>query len=430
MRRRRVLSIVVFAVVCLGQVGYAGQFEVGHTVALVDRRRADGSDLGIPGHDSVGQTKVTFRIPSRAIGVIEKVEDPPKDHWIKIAVQGRSHWITGRYVESVLAPSAAQQSCTIACWNLEHFSNSSTRGFPENLTSYTPKGPTIPPRTEAQVGVIADTIKDSIKASFLALSEINGKNEPDDDGDEVAKSAELALLVTKLGERWQYAIAYSGGKQRVAILYDEAKVRVNEIIEFSIPPRRIQGKDIFDRDPLVAHVTLLQNGAPRNDLVVVALHLASGQGNNKNHDAAMTKLLAELKASQEAGELGGTAEHDILLMGDLNANMFSPPAERFFIDMDAPDGPWDVLAGDDYSATRLSRSPRTALLGLYRSRIDYIIASRKTQSRNGLAGDEVRAATARVHTELLQWKEPKDFRRDLSDHLPVSIEVQITADAD
>jgi endonuclease/exonuclease/phosphatase family metal-dependent hydrolase len=315
----------------------------------------------------------------------------------------------------------------VSCWNLEHFCKGAERGFPENQAGrYDPPGPTLPPRTEGQLAAIASTIVDRIKASFLVLCEVNGKLGKDEDGDPLPVSEELDELVAKLPPGWRYVVSHSGGEQRIAFLYDSSRCRVNEVIEFEVPHRRIQGSDVFARDPLAAHVTLLQNGAARNDLVIIGLHLASGQEKCKNHDAAMETVLLLLGRAQAEGKLGGNAEHDVLLLGDLNCNMFSPPAERFFLDMDDPAGDWDVLAGDDYPATRLSGSP----LGLGSSQIDYIIASRKTAARDGLLGDEITRAEARVHTELLQWKPPDEFRRDLSDHLPVTVEVGVTDDKD
>ena len=140
-------------------------------------------------------------------------------------------------------------------------------------------------------------------------------------------------------------------------------------------------------------------------------------------------LRERLEASQQAGELGGTGEHDILIMGDYNANMFRGPAENFFIDMDAPaSNVWDVLAGDGYPATRLSGVP----LGFRTSQIDYIIASRFVSGgRNGLVGQEVTALVATVHTNLVTLQGGADsFRRDLSDHLPVTVAVTVVADDD
>ena len=91
-------------------------------------------------------------------------------------------------------------------------------------------------------------------------------------------------------------------------------------------------------------------------------------------------------------------------------------------------GDWDVLVGDNYPATRLSGVP----LGLDRSQIDYVIVSRfRMGARTGLSGQEISAATATVHTGLIQAQGGADaYRRDLSDHLPVTVRVQIIDDDD
>jgi len=281
-------------------------------------------------------------------------------------------------VYSTPVPTPASTSTyTFGCWNLEHFHNSSKRGFPEYLRS----GPKYDPRTENDLVLIADVITTKIGAELLVLNEINGKTEMVDE-DTVTYSDELDALLEKLPDTWSYTLSSSGKKMHVAILYDTAKVHLNEVTEFEVPRIEIDGKDIFDRDPFVAHVSMLQNGQALNDLIVVGLHLASGQGNDDNHDAAMLKLLALLNEARSDGLLGGVSENDIIIMGDLNANMFRPPVEEFFLDMDAEDGGFDVLADGNYPATRLSGVP----LKQDKSQIDYIIVSRFNTAGQGFRG--------------------------------------------
>jgi len=94
--------------------------------------------------------------------------------------------------------------------------------------------------------------------------------------------------------------------------------------------------------------------------------------------------------------------------------------------MDSPNSIWDVLAGNDYPATRLSGVP----LALRTSQIDYVIASRKIGTHNGLVDDELVGNEAKVHTELLDWKAADVFRKDLSDHLPVTVKIRVVDDSD
>ena len=226
---------------------------------------------------------------------------------------------------------------------------------------------------------------------------------------------------------WSYRLGDSGGAQRIAIVYDGSRVRLDEWVEFDVPERLVDGKDIFDRDPVAAYVTLLDGTTPRNDLVVVGLQLAGGQHLAANHDAAMKELLIRLESAQLGGQLGGIDEHDVLLCGTFNANAFQPPVEEFFVMMDREDGPWDLLVGAEAEVTRLSGTP----LALRSSAIDYIIASRSGGNRRGLSGEEIRAAKATVHQQLIEAAAGADeFRRNLTDHLPVTVEVRITRDTD
>jgi endonuclease/exonuclease/phosphatase family metal-dependent hydrolase len=421
--RIRHIWFVLFLLVGWLPSAVASEIEVGATVTLVERFRDDGTDRGIPGHPAVADRRVSHRFPSGSRAVVRALGGDEHPNWIQVAAGGETHWIVTRYVASVEAASDGELAYVIGCWNLEYFRNGKSRGFPE--TAQSPPGPTIPPRTAAQIDMVAQTIA-GLNACFLVLSEINGTTSEDAEGELVTVSEELNSLLEDLPNGWDYFLSFSGRNQRVAFLYDTGRVRINEIIEFEVPFRRIQGEDIFARDPIAAHVTLLHDGEARNDLVIVGLHLASGQPNNRNHDEALRTLLRLLNESQHAGELAGEAEHDLVLMGDLNANMFRPPVEQMFLELDEPDGDWDVLAGDDYPATRLSGVP----LRQDTSQIDYIIATRKTTLRNGLVGEEITATTADVHDELLTARPPDEFRRDLSDHLPVTVQVRVTADND
>lgn len=426
--------MVVHIVVLLATLGCTispaipDEFAVGKEVVFMTRHRSDGSDLGIPLHATPGTSAVSDTRPSGSTAIIIALGDAMHATWIQVRTESVEGWVKKTYVDEVHAMTGGMgttpvTSYVVGCWNLEWFKAGKSRGFPEDGNG----GPHLSARTDAQVAMIADVIATSLGAQLLVLNEINGTSGTDPDGDQIQVSPELDGLVSQLPAGWKYVIASSGEQQRVALLFNAQSVRVNEIVEFTVPPRRIQSKDIFERDPLAAHVTFLQAGVPRNDLVIVGLHLASGQDNNRNHDEAMQELQLRLNDAQAHGQLGGTQEHDVLLMGDLNANMFSPPAEHFFVDMDEVDGPWDVLASDGYPPTRLSGVP----LALNSSRIDYIIASRVNEMRHGLVGDEVIDTSATVNTPLIQQHGGADsYRRDLSDHVPVTISVRVIQDND
>lgn len=424
-KRMTVISLVLLLLACLlVSVAGAQDISVGDQVTFVQRLRDDGTDKGIPLHPAVGERVVSDRLPSGSRATVVTLGPANRANWFEVQAGAVQGWVISKYFGSVQAGGAAAATqYRVGCWNLEHFRTGATRGFPENTRG----GPTIPERTNAQIQEIANTITQDLNVRFLVLNEINGRTGQDADGDNIPVSDELDALLGHMPNTWEYVISWSGNHQRIAFLYDTQFVQVNEVQEFVVAPRRIQRKDIFDRDPLAAHITFLENGVARNDLLVVGVHLASGQGNNRNHDEAMDVLLNRIALSQAAGELGGTDEDDILILGDFNANMFRLPAEDFFVEMDEDDGPWDVLADADYPATRLSGNP----LQQHTSQIDYIIASRFITGNAGLSGEELVATSLTVHEALITAQGSADnFRRDLSDHLPVTVGVQVGADTD
>jgi endonuclease/exonuclease/phosphatase family metal-dependent hydrolase len=306
----------------------------------------------------------------------------------------------------------AETSYVVGAWNLEHFHEGAKRGFPEG---------TIRARRDSDYQFIASLIK-QIDAKILVLEEINGELVDivdDEEGPtEVVRSPELDKLIGFLGDSYDYVIADSGGSQRIALLFDTKFVQLNEACETDFTNTEVQGKGLFDRQPLYGHFTFLENNQERNDLVVVGVHLASGQHLNRNHDQAMKRIVRELAEARAEGFCIPDDEFDVLIAGDFNANRFAGAKETFWNKME--NSGWDVLGddGDNYSATRLSGKP----LGLKSSKIDYIIVSK------GLAGREVATQDPTIHTDLIST--PDQFRLKASDHLPITVKVKVTADAE
>jgi endonuclease/exonuclease/phosphatase family metal-dependent hydrolase len=345
--------------------------------------------------------------------------------WFEVRAQATSGWIIRRYIDAVVTcptqpvtPAGTDRSYVIGCWNLEHCNPDSKRGFPEN----TKGGPTYPPRSSADYAELAGIIEE-IDAKLLVLSEIAGSEETDDDGNEVSVSRSLDDLIAVLGSsNYGYVIGTSGGKQRLALLYDRRAIRVNTTCETDFPKIKVQQKSVFDRQPLMAHVTLLHEGHPMNDLLVVGVHLASGQHLTDNHDRAMQLLVDWIETARTEAVCLPSTEMDVFIAGDFNANRFDDKDEEFWDLMETTG--WDVLADDgtQYAATRLSGVP----LALRESQIDYVIIS---AGAKGLKGQEVAAATATVHAELIGG-DPDRFRAHASDHLPVTVPVRVVTDDD
>jgi hypothetical protein len=405
------IGFLAFLVLTL-VAGSAWPQTVGDQVRLVERA------IGIPGHPAPGNPGVSHRFVGGTIVTVTAIDDPTG--WLRVEdAAGTSAWITRTYIAEVVsaAPAPSGLCYRVGTWNLEHFHNGTSRGFPEN----TQGGPTYPPRTQNDLTAIAAAIRDTLGARILILNEIMGE-ERTVEGETRSRSAELDALVAQLGPSFEYTIARSGTTQRVALLYDTRYVRLNAATEIVVPYTEVQGKDIFARDPIMAHVTFLHNGQPQNDLLIVGLHLASGQHLNKNHDAAMALLRRKLDEARADGTVLPPGEFDIFLGGDLNASKFDDKLEQFFIEMNQ--GNWAVLAGDNYPATRLAGVPLTP-----KSYLDYLIVTRKTATQSGLLGEEIAEPEATVHQELAhgQWD---TFRRTFSDHFPVTTCVGVVADND
>jgi endonuclease/exonuclease/phosphatase family metal-dependent hydrolase len=319
-------------------------------------------------------------------------------------------------------PAFAQdKTYTIGTWNLEHFKDGTKRGFPEH------KSPKLRARTAADYKFIADTIK-GLDVPILALQEINGEEVwvEDEVGDweEDIQSAELDKLLVHL-TGYDYVIGSSGNTQRLAILYDTSRAQINAVYEMNFQNSKVQGKGLFDRQPVFAHFTLLDGGQERNDLVIVNVHLASGQDHHKNHDQAMRMVVQEIDDSRQVEFCIPDNEHDVIIMGDFNASRFSNPKEEFWDEVEA--NGWDVLGDDDasYQRTRVNGS-----------KIDYIIVTNHTQvlflGTKGLKGEEISADLATIHTSLAGTTDAQrlEFRKKASDHIPVTVDVKVMADTD
>lgn len=416
-RPLRTLVGLVLLVLLVGSQLAAAQVE-GDRVLLVERA------LGIPGHPAAGNNAVSHRFPGGTTVTITAIDSATG--WFRVD-DGVGHvaWITRTYiafaVPAITPPAPTGECYEVGLWNLEHFGKGKSRGFPEY--TYNPNGPTYPPRAPSDLAAIATAIRDVIKARVIVLTEINGRPlYEDEDAGVPATSEEMDDLATRLGPSFRYVLARSGGAQRVGILYDTRYARLNAWEELEVPNPKIQGKGLFDRRPLMGHFTFLRDGQTYNDLLIVGLHLASGQQLTSNHDQAMAMVITKLDEARLAGNVLPAGEYDMLIVGDLNASWFDSYQEQFFDQLN--NGDWRVLARDPYPATRLAGEPLSP-----KSQIDYLIASRHLPGKRGLFGQEIMAEQATVHQQLAEgdWYY---FRRVFSDHFPVTTCVAVIVDDD
>lgn len=408
MKHNLSLLILILLYSALGN-GVQGQ-NVGETYLL------ERPGKTIPGHPGPSNMSISIRFEhgSRA----EVLEFDSNSGWFLISVGGNEAWIVKKYfgqrVNSQPTPIPNVDSYVVGTWNLEWFHTTRTRGFPENTRG----GPTYQARNETDYSWIANTISNDLNAAVLVLTEINAGIIDTEEGSET-RSVELDRLLLYLGEEWDYIISESGNQQHVAILYDQNKVFLNCAVEITVDRQIVQNKDIFARDPLVAYFTVIRQGIQYNDFVIVGLHLASGQRNNRNHDQAMTVLLTELDNLKNSGFCIPNNEEDIIITGDLNLSIFHSPNEQVIVDMEQ--GDYDILADTgSYPATRLKGEPLNP--GSY---IDYIIVSDEMRGNSR----EIRVSQATVHQELAGGNY-YFFREHFSDHFPVTVQLHLVADDD
>ncbi len=188
---------------------------------------------GIPGHSEAFRRAVSHRYDSEEeVTVLESEDD---GHWLRVVDDdGNVHWIIDDYIATQLAapisPAPNNLCYNVAAWNIEHFHHGTSRGFPENTSG----GPSFGDRTLDDIEQIATAIKVDLDFKILMLSEINGFEEDLQDGT-IQSSEELNDLVEFLGGTWDYIIAESGRRQRVAIVWDNSFARLNASTEIVVP---------------------------------------------------------------------------------------------------------------------------------------------------------------------------------------------------
>jgi endonuclease/exonuclease/phosphatase family metal-dependent hydrolase len=404
------LSLVLVVLGCAVATAHAQV--VGDTVRLESSNPA-----GVPVHPAAGIASFV-RWDNGTVGKVTAID--AATGWREVRSEGDVGWVVRRYLVVIdpepdppEPPSNELPAYGVGTWNLEHFRHGASRGFPENTNG----GPSYGARTAGDLDRISEVIKTRLLARILILNEVNGRA-----GERA--SDELDELLGVMGNGWRYEITLSGDSQRVAILYDSKVARRDGCQEIAVPPTDVQGSDIFDRDPLACQFTLLSEaGEPMNDLLVVGVHLKSGQALVQNHNAAMATLAQRIQQLRGTGPFPA-AEADVLIGGDLNASRYDNKLEDFWDDLDAAGLSYRTLAPQDgelYPPTRLAGVPLAP-----RSQIDYLMAS---GSAGGLASHLVQSV-AHVHEDLLLPAGFDDFREHVSDHLPVTVRVRVVADDD
>lgn len=413
MRSNAVLVAFLLVAVAIPRFTFAQS--VGDTVRL-----QSPNPKGVPVHPD-GTSNQYWRWANGTRGVVQSVH--PTSGWFEVKSGTDSGWIVGKYlsVETTEdeSPEAEALTRVIASWNLEHFKLSGTRGFPENTRG----GPTYGPRIAEHYRDIAEVISVNLGASIVVLNEV--------DGESIHESRVLDRVIEHLGSHWKYRLSANGDPQRIAILWntdavDSTRCRTLPVEGDLEVTDGSKTKKVFDRKPIACHFRLLdETGMKQNDLLVVGVHLASGQHLVNNHNRAMKEIRKRIPGVL-AGNSSTTGEKDILIAGDYNANRYDDEEENFWDNYDPTGFQYRTLSpasGDEYPATRLSGHP----LGPKQSKIDYIMASALP---GGLVGAELTQSRAVVHMDLATERGYDTFRLELSDHVPLTVAVRVLPDDD
>lgn len=286
----------------------------------------------------------------------------------------------------------------ICCWNLEHFSSTASRGFPESSG--------IPPRTEEQLNALADKLKNEIAAEIYLFSEIE-------------EEAYLSEFVQKMGADWKYDIGISGSNQKTAFVWNSKAAKVKKSGDVVITDTFSdsgRNREIFDREPQLLHVVFLdREGKEKNDVLLIGLHLLSGEQWNKERQKGMEILLTKLPAY--LSDNGFDAEEkDIVFLGDLNDDTFL----KFYDTV--PDDQqlqflFPYMASKGHIALVSQSYPGTRISG---RKIDHVIITPAFDPE--CLDGEAKVLVANVDFSA--------YRVEFSDHFPVLINVKLHADDD
>ncbi len=154
----------------------------------------------------------------------------------------------------------------------------------------------------------------------------------------------------------------------------------------------------------------------RNDIVLVNVHLASGQSNDENHAIAMIALEHGLRGFLEDNEV---TESDRIILGDFNDN---PHA------LTAAGNPRFIQSLYQHMGTKRYTDLVPASLNFTRmnnnltSLIDHILVNNSAQ--NHISSTVAVRFTPGASSTFANW------RQTFSDHFPLSITLQVQADDD
>ncbi len=306
----------------------------------------------------------------------------------------------------LLACPLALADIRITTWNIEHL-GSTGRGFGGGFG-----GGTLPLRTNAQLDEIGEFIRDTLQSDVIAVQEI-AKTGPGH------TSLELDRITVHMGTNWEYFLADAPATADMVNGFIWNTDTVTALGQFTIdmPNIELAGKNLFDRMPVGLYLELNEPGqTDRTDIVLINVHLASGQGNDENHAIAMIAIEHALNRTLRDNQI---TESDRVILGDYNDNphaltnagslvhiqtLYQHMGRKRSVDM--------VPASMEF--TRMNDN--------LTSLIDHILAN--SSARNDILESEAERFTPGAPSTFATW------RGTFSDHFPLSFTLESKTDFD
>ena len=314
----------------------------------------------------------------------------------------------------MLSPTLrAQDRLRIGVWNIERLSATANRGFPE-LTGANK----LSPRTNSDLQTMSDYIRDELEVDALLVSEIEADSPLSTS--QKPQSEQLNQVAMKMGSNWRYFLGRTGGNLRLGLLFNTDRVQLKKLVNLDAPEFPVSVKDVLDRDPFIVWISAVDGGTTRNDVLLICVHLKSQQKPFRdNRMAAIAKLIGDYKTPKIRDLLtlpSPSEEPEVIILGDCNDSSFKSSGFKYM---------FDYLKGVDFTHIRNASGnyPHTRVNG---SQIDHVFGSKK------IINESMISSSFKVHTVPGKHFESQRtaYRKSLSDHFPVTIDLKIQSDND
>lgn len=308
----------------------------------------------------------------------------------------------------MLIPAPLLADITITTWNIEHL-GSTGRGFGGGFG-----GGNLPLRTDAQLDQIGDFMRDTLQSDVIAVQEV-AKTGPNN------TSLELDRITTRMGPSWDYFLADAPTAAESGIfngfIWNTDTVTVLGQFTMDFPNISLAGKELFDRLPVGLYFELNEPGqTDRTDIVLINVHLASGQDFDENHAIAMIAIERALNSTLRDNQI---TESDRVILGDFNDNPHALSAAGNLIRVQTL---YQHMLRKRYVDLVPASMDFTRMNDNLTSLIDHVLAN--SSARNDILESEVVRFTPGAPSTFATW------RATFSDHFPLSFTLESKVDFD